>query len=167
MFSGDYELKGKHASYIRFLSATTNRLDKNAKAAGIVSTAVDIYALTPLIGLAYKRKANEDNSSSDTYNILSSQVISRQTDLDFSFRLVMLVDNSNELSNDEKIERAFKQDEQNDKLSENMNLFHQYMRGGLEWLYENTIDGATTKEDYFEKIFELVNLFNEDFSNDN
>ena len=164
MFNNDYELKGKHATYIRFLSATTNRLDKTANAAGIINTAVDIYAIAPSIGLAYNKKAAEDNSSNDTYSILASQIINHQADLDFAFRLVMLADNSTELSSDEKIDRAFRQDEQPEKLAENLELFHQYMRGGLEWLYEHFTDGATTKEDYLEKVYEVVNLYNEDFA---
>lgn len=164
MFSGDFELKGKHATYMRFLSATTNRLDKTSKAAGVIATAVDIYAMAPLIGLAYNKKAIEDNSSNDTYSILSSQIINHQSDLDFAYRLVMLSDNSSGLSNDEKINRAFRDDEKPDKLPANMELFHQYMRGGLEWLYEKISDGATTKEDYLEKIHEVVNIYKEDFS---
>ena len=164
MFNSDYELKGKHATYIRFLSATTNRLDKTAKAAGIINTAVDIYAIAPLIGLAYNKKSAEDNSSNDTYSILASQIINHQADLDFSFRLVMLADNSTGLSSDDKIDRAFKQDEQLEKSVENLELFHQYMRGGLEWLYEQFTDGATTKQDYLEKVYEVVNLYNEDFA---
>lgn len=86
--------------------------------------------------------------------------------MDFSYRLVMLADNSTGLSNDEKIDRAFKQDEQPEKLKENLELFHQYMRGGIEWLYEHVTDGATTKEDYLEKVYEIVNLYKEDFSID-
>ena len=164
MFSGDLELKGRFATYMRFLSATTNRLDKTAKAAGVIATAVDIYAIAPIIGLAYNKKVNEDNSSSDTYNILSSQIINHQSDLDFAYRLVMLSDNSSGLSNDEKIDRAFRDDEKPDKLPANMDLFHQYMRGGLEWLYEQFSEGATTKEDYLEKIHDVVNIYKEDFS---
>ena len=78
----------------------------------------------------------------------------------------MLADNSTGLSGDDKIDRAFKQDEQPEKLIENLELFHQYMRGGLEWLYEQFTDGATTKEDYLEKVYEIVSLYKEDFSID-
>lgn len=159
MFNSDYELKGKHATYIRFLSATTTRLDKTAKVAGIISTAVEIYAIAPLIGLAYNMKFAEDNSSNDTYNILAEQIINHQTDLEFAFRLVMLADNSIKLSSDEKIDRAFRQDEQNEKLVENLESFHQYMRGGLEWLYEHFTDGATTKEDYLEKVYDVCKIY--------
>ena len=166
IFNNDYELKGKHASYIRFLSATTNRLDKTAKAAGIINTAVDIYVITPLIGLVYNKKAVEDNASNDTYSILASQIITHQANLEFVYRLVMLADNSTGLSSDDKIDRAFRQDEQPEKLAENLELFHKYMRGGLEWLYEQFTNGVTTKEDYLEKVHEVVSLYKEDFGID-
>jgi len=166
MFNNDYEIKGKHASYIRFLSATTKRLDKTAKAAGIINTAVDIYVITPLIGLVYNKKAAEDNASNDTYSILASQIITHQANLEFVYRLVMLADNSTGLSSDDKIDRAFRQDEQPEKLAENLELFHKYMRGGLEWLYEQFTDGATTKEDYLEKVHDVVSLYKEDFGVD-
>ena len=35
-------------------------------------------------------------------------------------------------------------------------LFMQYVRGGLEYLYEYFTDGATTKDDYYEKIISLI-----------
>jgi hypothetical protein len=37
------------------------------------------------------------------------------------------------------------------------------MRGGVEWLYENVTKGATTQEDYLDKIRELIVLFADDF----
>lgn len=164
MFTKPYLLKGKHATYIRFLSAQTKANDKNAKGAFVMRTAVEIYKTAPLIGLAYNRKSPEDTQSNDSYTIFGDAVIGHQADLDFAFRLVMLADSSTELSSDEKIDRAFKQDEHYDKLANNIDLFHQYMRGGLEWLYEQFTDGVTTKEDYLEKVYSIVSLYKEDFN---
>lgn len=163
MFNKPYLLKGKHATYIRFLSAQTKINDKTAKGAFVIKTAVEIYKTAPLIGLAYNRKSPEDTQSNDSYTIFGDAVIGHQADLDFAFRLVMLADNSTGLFSDDKIDRAFRQDEQPEKLAENLELFHQYMRGGLEWLYDHFTDGATTKEDYLEKVYEVVSLYKEDF----
>ncbi len=163
MFDKPYMIKGKHATYARFLSATTARLDKGAKVAGIFGTTVEMYVVAPLIGAAYNRRVDEDNSSSDSYTIFGDAIIKQQENLDAVYRLIMLVDDSQKLSNDEKIARAFKEDEIPDKVSQNLELFHQYMRGGIEWLYEQTTDGATTKEDYLAKIDEIVNQYIEDF----
>lgn len=164
MFDKPYILKGKHATYIRFLSAQTKNNDKNAKGAFVIKTAVQIYAIAPLIGLAYKIMVSEDRESNDEYTIFGDAVINHQKELDFAYRLVMLTDNSTGLTDDEKISRAFKEDEEIDKLSSNLELFHQYMRGGIEWLYEQFTDGATTKENYLEKICEVVHLYKEDFN---
>jgi hypothetical protein len=167
MFNKPYILKGKHATYVRFLSTQTKINDKNAKGAFVIKSTVEIYAMAPLIGLAYNKKAPEDTASNDSYTIFGDAIIGHQAGLDFAFRLVMLSDNSTNLTNDEKIARAFKEDEEPVKLTNNLELFHQYMRGGIEWLYEQFTDGATTKEDYLEKVFEVVSMYKEDFNINN
>ena len=163
MFDKPYTIKGKHATYARFLSATTGRLDKEAKVAGIFKTTVEMYVVAPLIGAAYNRKADEDKDSSDSYTIFGDAIIGQQENLDAAYRLIMLADNSAKLTSDEKIARAFKEDEIPDKVNQNLELFHQYMRGGIEWLYEQTIEGATTKEDYLAKVDAIVSQFIQDF----
>lgn len=164
MFNKPFILKGKHATYIRFLSAQTKVNDKNAKGAFVIKTAVDIYNIAPLIGVAYNKKSDEDTNSTDSYTIFGDAMIQHQSNLEVAYRLVMLAENTSDLSNDEKISRAFKEDEQPEKMVQNLELFHQYMRGGIEWLYEHFTDGATTKEDYLEKVFEITSLYKEDFS---
>ena len=164
MFDKPYIIKGKHAAYIRFLSAQTKINDRDAKGAFVIKTAVQIYAMSPLIGLSYKKMVSEDTDSSDSYTIFGDAMINHQSELDFSYRLIMLTDNSSKLSEDEKISRAFKDDENTENMLKNIELFHMYMRGGLEWLYEQFTDGATIKEDYLEKVYEIVNLYKEDFN---
>ena len=75
----------------------------------------------------------------------------------------MLAENSANLSDDELVSRAFKEDDV-DKSKENMELYNQYFRGGIEWLYEMVTDDATTKEDYLNNINELIETFKKDFS---
>lgn len=164
MFEGDYRIKGKHAAYMRFLNAYTRTLDKTANVAGIFAIAVDVYMVAPLIGVAYNMRSPEDTSSDDTLNILSSQRFARQKDLDTVYRLVMLSEKSCNISADDRIDRAFRDDENPEKLAVNMDLFHQYMRGGVEWLYTQVTDGATTQEDYLVRIVELVNQYRDDFN---
>ena len=68
----------------------------------------------------------------------------------------MLVDNSTGLNADEKINRAFKSPD----TPENIELFNSYVRGGIEWLYEQFTEGTTTKDDYLAKVYEIVDSFN-------
>ena len=163
MFNKDYRVLGKHATYIRFLNAYTQNLDKEAKVAGIFAIAVDVYMVAPLIGAAYNRKAPVDTESKDDLNILASQIVTRQKPLDDIYRLVMLSEKSTNLSDDDRIERAFKTDENPELLEANLELFHQYMRGGVEWLYEHVTEGGNLQEDYLDKIREIVTLYANDF----
>ena len=163
MFSKDYRVLGKHATYIRFLNAYTQNLDKEAKVAGIFAIAVDVYMVAPLIGAAYNSKSPVDTESKDDLNILASQIIARQKQLEDIYHLIMLSEKSTDLSDDERIERAFKTNENSEILEANLELFHQYMRGGIEWLYEHVTEGATTQDDYLDKVREIVQLYAEDF----
>ena len=164
LFTKPYELKGKHATYIRFLNAYTKRLDKEAKVAGIFDVAVDVYVIAPLIGAVYNLRSPVDTESQDSLTIFGDAIINRQKSLDSVYRLVMLSERSTELSDDDRIERAFKTDENPELLEANLELFHQYMRGGVEWLYEHVTNGATTQEDYLDKVREIVVLYADDFA---
>jgi len=163
MFSTNYRFTGKHATYVKFLNAYTRNLDKTADVAGIFAYAIDVYMIAPLIGVAYNRRSPVDTSSTDSINILESQFLSRQDKLESVYRLIMLSEKSRDLSDDERIERAFKDDELPEKFNAHMDLFHQYTRGGIEWLYEFFTDGASSQDDYLEKINELVKQFADDF----
>lgn len=163
MFNKPYEFKGKHATYIRFLSASTQRLDKEAKIAGIFDAAADIYMIAPLIGTAYNLRSPVDNSIQDSYTIFGDAIINRQVSLEAVYRLIMLSEKSIDLSSSERIERAFKDDEILENVNANVELFHEYMRGGIEWLYEHINEGTTPQDDYLEKVKELVNLYADDF----
>ena len=164
MFEKGYVIKGKHATYMRFLSATTEKLNKEAKVAAVFRYNVDIYTVAPLIGVIYNLRADEDKASDDDLSIFAEAIINNQENLTYIYRLVMLSENSLGLTNEQKIDRAFKDDEEPEKLAKNMELFHQYMRGGVEWLYCQFTEGATTKDDYFTKIQEVVENFKLDFS---
>jgi hypothetical protein len=164
MFDRNYLLYGKHAKYVRFLNAYTRNLDKSANVAGIFPFAVDVILVAPLIGVAYNLRSPVDNDINETLSVMSDQFITRQTQFENIYRLVMLSEKSiGNLSSEDRINRAFRDDEEPEKLEENMELFYQYMRGGIEWLYEKITDGATTRSDYLEKISEIVKLYVDDF----
>jgi hypothetical protein len=153
---------GKHAKYIKFLNAYTRVLDKEENTSETFAYAVDVYLIAPLIGVAYNRRSPIDNEN-DELSINAEQIIPRQNMFENVYRLVMLTEKSTNLSSDERIERAFRDDEDVEKLSANMDLFHQYVHGGIEWLFENISNGASTQNDYLEKIKEIVKLFSDDF----
>ena len=155
MFNSDIYVKGKHATYIKYLSKKTEKNDRKEKVAGVFERAIDVYMVAPIIGLVYGLRRDEDKASADDVKIFADTVNREQLNLVYIYRMVLLVDNSRGLSADEKIELAFRTPEK----EENMKLFNSYLRGGIEWLFEQFTSGATTKDEYLAKINEIVSTF--------
>ena len=108
MFDDNILLKGKHATYIKYLSKKTEKNDRKEKVAGVFERMIDVYMAAPIIGLVYGLRSDEDNSSPDVAKIFAETVNREQLNLVAIFRMVMLVDNSTGLTCDAKIERAFR-----------------------------------------------------------
>lgn len=159
LFEKNITITGKHATYLKFLSAKTELLNKNAKVAGVFERNIDVFMIAPLFGLLYEMKASEDKSSDDKSNILVEQLVKEKEKIDFVYRLINLADKSEGLTSDEKIECVFRK-------SGNEQLFFDYLRGGLEYLYDFFSNNTATKIDYYEKMVELVNTFNDEFNDD-
>lgn len=151
MFDNNILIRGKHATYVKFLSEKTKLLgDGNAKnGAGIFRRFVDVLLVAPLFGVMKNLRADEDKSSDDKANILAEQIIKEKTNLVDVFNLVMLNDKSMDKTPDEKINWIWKDGGSYD-------LFMDYARGGIEYLYDYFTDGATLKDDYYEKIIGLI-----------
>lgn len=159
MFSSDIYVRGKYASLLKFLSEKTEKNDKSEKVAGVFKRDIDVYLTAAVIGLNFGLRREADNNS-DKAKIHVDTVLKEQNNLMFIFRIAMLVDNSTGLNADEKINRAFKSPD----TPENIELFNSYVRGGIEWLYEQFTEGTTTKDDYLAKIYEIVNSFNSELT---
>ena len=158
MFTGDIYIRGKYATYLKYLSQKTEKNDRKEKVAGVFERMIDVYMTAAIVGLNFGLRRDDENLGSDTAKLFADVVNREQDNLISIFRIVMLVDNSTGLSADEKIERAFKTPD----TLENMKLFNAYVRGGIEWLYEHFTSGATTKEEYLSRIYEIVDSFNDE-----
>lgn len=156
MFTGDIYIRGKYATYLKYLSQKTEKNDRKEKVAGVFERMIDVYMTAAIVGVNFGLRRDDENTGSDTAKLFADVVNREQDNLISIFRIVMLVDNSTGLSADEKIRRAFKTPD----TPENMKLFNAYVRGGIEWLYEQFTSGATTKEEYLAKIYEIVEAFN-------
>lgn len=159
MFETNILIKGKHATYVKFLSEKTKLLGEgNSKnGAGIFKRFVDTLLIAPLFGVMNNLRVDEDKSSDDRANILAEQVVKEKDNLEFVYKLVLLNDKSLGKNADEKINWIFKE-------GGDFNLFMQYVRGGLEYLYNYFTDGATIKDDYYEKIISLIDEIQLDFN---
>lgn len=163
LFEKDYTINGEHATRLKFLAkknaSDDTELD-NPNAARIFERYIDVYMNAAVWGIYYRRRA-ETRPSKDTASIRADTFIRERENCLFLYRLVMLLDSEN-LKPTERIDRAFRYDTLPDKteeLKKNMELFHDYVRGGIDLMFERFTDGCQTREDYFKKTFDVMTEF--------
>lgn len=164
MFDSDYTISGKHAKFLKFL-AKKNSDSENAGGAKIFERYIDVYMNAAIFGLIYSKTAKRDTESKDRLNsahILASAFINERENCMFLYRMIMLLDNSRGISTEEKINQAFccdSQSEQLENFSKNIELFNDYVRGGIEIMYKKFTDGCFNSEDYFNRVYEVMQSF--------
>lgn len=161
MFENDYTINGKHATYLKHIAKDKNNPSKPY----IFERYIDVYMNAAVLGFLYGRHVAKDNTSQDRARIYADAFSNEKRQCDFIYRLIMLLDKTEELSQKEQLDRAFrndtqlKTDEDKGKHQKNMNLFHSYILGGIEILYEQFISGTTNQEDYIKKIYDITENF--------
>lgn len=127
---------GKYSQYVDFLCKEQRHENENG--INLFDTKVELYYLAPLIGLKYGRKVQLADSTSERNKstIQLQQIKNYEQELIFAYRIVMLLDDKDNLSYEERLDRAFRDDHDETKLEKNMSIFNQYVLGGIEYLYE-------------------------------
>ena len=162
MFDRTYQIKGTHATYWKSLCKTTT--DKIGPNEGgqfkIFERYIDAYMVAPLLGCLYNRKGRKDlPDSEDTAAMQANILIFNQKKLQFIYRVIMLTDNSSEITDEQRIDRAFRTDSDEEAVKYNMQTFNDYFLGGLEILHEVFVENCITDEDYLNKIYSYVDSF--------
>lgn len=158
MFDKEYSFRGKHAGYVIKLTAEYD--DKHHKLFG---TNYDVYAIAPIVGFLYQRKAELDKSSTENTKIFPDKLIKEQQNLQFNYRLIMLLDEKHEADFNERINKAFRYYGQSN-AGPDEELYESYVRGGVEVLYEKLIEPARSAEDYLKNLYDFMEEFDERFN---
>ena len=165
MFDKPYRLRGVHAKKARELVAV---FDGDSKAQ-FFKYAKDIYAFAPLVGYLYNRRAELDHTKSEEtgdeldYNIMAEQVLSVQEELTLNYCLIMLLDSSYESNEEERLDKAFRYI---GKKPEDEARFDEYVRGGIDVLYEKLIEGKGEPDDDVKRLYDFLEEIQERFNND-
>lgn len=167
MFENDYTITGKHATYLKFLAVKNSKDDPDSAttSAKLFERYVDVYMNAAVWGLLYSRTAKRDTTSDDRARVYADAFANERENCVFLYRMVMLLDKTTELDPEERVNRAFRYDTQTDKadaFKENMELFNDYVRGGIELMYEQFTDGCSTRDDYLNKTYEVLKTFKEE-----
>lgn len=171
MFVNNYNITGKHASYLKFLAAKNSGAkgadDSSPTSARIFERYIDVYMNAAIWGLLYERTAPRDTASDDRARIYADAYATERENCVFLYRMVMLLDKTTILEPTVRVDRAFRYDVQEDKKEEfaaNMDLFHSYVRGGIEEMYEQFTDGCSTRDDYMNKVYEVLTTFRQEIA---
>lgn len=169
MFEQDYNIVGKHASYLKYLAKKNAQedFDGKTKSALIFERYIDVYLNAAVWGLLYEKTAEVDNVSKDRARIYADAYARERDTCMFLFRLVMLLEKKTNASTQERVDRAFRYSTQvgkEEELKECLNVFHSYVRGGIEIMYKKLTDGCSTRDDYVSRIYELMYQFNSELS---
>jgi hypothetical protein len=148
LFEKEYSFRGTHAATVLRLTAIFDSISK----AKLFQTNVDIYILAPIIGFLFQRKAPLDKSTAETTKIFPNELSKYKEELEYSYRLIMLLDKKNESNIDRRIDKAFRimgtPEAANDEL-----LFEEYVRGGIEVLSEKLI---LVGQDYVMNMYDFL-----------
>lgn len=165
VFENDCTITGKHATYLKFLvqkAAKDDSDDPEKSQAPLFERYIDVYMNAVIWGLLYSRTANSDTDSADRARIYADAFANERDNCVFLYRMAMLLDETTEMTPEEKVDRAFRYDTQADKAEEfkkNMDLFNAYVRGGIEQMYEQFTDGCLSRDDYLDKTYYILKTF--------
>ncbi|UTY39265.1 hypothetical protein NMU03_00040 [Allocoprobacillus halotolerans] len=148
---------GKHAEYVIFLCKDRGQI--NESGLNLFQSKIELYILAPVIGIIYNRKAQTDPGPKKT-TIQLQQINNYQDDLEYVYRIVLLLDNRENLSYEERLDRAFKYDNDEKKTAENMKIFNEYVLGGIEYIYETFNDSLGNEEELLYNLIEFLDFEN-------
>lgn len=165
MFDKQYRFKGSHA--IRVTKLTSQFESIKGIQTKVFDRNVDVLANAPLIGFLYNRTAEIDNTKNpttgevDTTNIMGDRVIYSSEEMMFNFRLIMLLDSAYEPDAQKRLDKAFRKHSPEDEEH-----YDSYVRGGVDVLYEKLVDGATSTDDFVNRLSDFISDFNDRFNVD-
>jgi len=158
MFDKEYSFRGKHAEHVIKLTAEYD--NKHHK---LFQTNYDVYAIAPIVGFLYQRKAELDKSTDEVTKVFGDKMMKEKQNLLFNYRLIMLLDEKHEHDFNKRIDKAFR-DYETEKAIPDEELYEDYVRGGVEVLFEKLIQPASNAEDYLKNLYDFMEEFDERYN---
>lgn len=156
MFEKDIIITGTHASYIKEMK----------EVAGLFARNLDIYMLAPIMGFLNNRKGQKNNEGGEKSTIQAQQLSNVKEDCELIYRLIILLD-GDDIDKDERLNRAFRYDsdvERKKEFENAMEIYNEYVLGGIEYMYETFVAGCVEVDDYTTKIFEAASDFQDEIN---
>lgn len=153
MFDKEYSFRGRHAEKVSRLTA---EFDKGGNK--LFSRNYDVYLLAPIVGFLYGVKSEIDKEGDKIIRatkIFPDILMKNKDDLLFNYRLIMLLDKNNEPNFEERVNKAFRYYGSDKTINDEL-LYEQYVRGGVDKIYEKIFDNAQNLSDYLKNLFLFI-----------
>jgi len=113
---------------------------------------IDLYLVAPLIGFRLNRKAKADYSEVEPKSIFPEQMLGAKDKLDFMMQMILMLEYVDTKEAKDCVDRAFREPETKEEFDAQYALFNEYVRGGVEELYERlVVRKADVEEEYKEE----------------
>lgn len=159
MFDKEYSFRGSHADKVNKLRSEIFEKCR------FFTKNYELYKVAPIVGFLYGSKADLDKSTDTTAKIFPNELINAKDDLMFNYRLIVLLDKSNEPDFDKRVDRAFRTYGTEETI-EDIELFEQYVRGGIDKMYEKLIEGIKSKDDCITNLYNFILEVDERYNQD-
>lgn len=147
-------IKGKHAQYM-----------KELKEKKVFGRLYDVYLQCALYGACFDLKSEKDVSVRETQSIFTDMFSNNSEYCLNILKMVLLLDNSLNLSKEEQIKRVFSfkngyyAEEKANEMKENIEIFNSYFYGGIEEIYSRYFKNCINDDDVIVKMKALIKDF--------
>lgn len=152
--SEDFVIYGKHADYADDMWAR-NGIEEKSR----FNRLVDLYAVAAIVGFKYRCKApSEPANDAKKRTVQLSQIANEYTRLKTIMQIIMILDDSSGLSEEERVKEAFNNSELTEATyRKNMEMFNSYARGGIEYLHRALCERPLDIDDEFSE-YRIANM---------
>ena len=157
MFDKEYRFVGKHAEMVKRL---TSVIGPNLSGK-IFETNYDVYVVAPLVGYLYNKKApvDKENQADSVTKIFRDKMMDETETLKYNYRMLMLLI-FRDSSPEERTRIAFKLDNNDEEREKYDMLYDEYVRGGVEVIYNHIFEDADDVDGYLMNLYEFLDDFN-------
>lgn len=165
MFTSDILLTGKHAYYTKVLAPR----EKENSYLKVFDRYIDVYMAGAIIGFINGKREETDRDSEYkdiTASIMLDTIQTERSNLEVIYRTIMLLDSSNESNKNKSVDRAFRDDINEENATnhqENMDIYRSYVRGGISILYEKIGKSAVDRNELLYNMNSFVKDFYSNF----
>ena len=158
MFDKEISFTGKHADYLRRLAPSKQYTVKDAfDRSRCFQSNIDVVLAAAIVGFIKGRKAARDA----TVNVADNRIhlealINNKESLELVYRIIMLLDRKDDLPINARIDKAFRYDNNLEKRADGDKVFWEYVRGGIEYLYETLLADSENSNTDVQNMMEFV-----------